>query len=189
MKKTGFVAILACAFALCLALAGCGGGNKANSQEAFLGTWSIYSIDSASSDYTVSADDIALMQSQGLDVTVTFNDDGTCSLKCFDETMSGEWKAQSAESGTATIQDEEFTVTIANDRLTLADGDEKLTFSKSTATSDATAAESTDSTADTSTDDTGTDDTATDGTDTSTDTGTDTSTDTTADTATDGSAA
>lgn len=131
MKKSRLVVFLACSFALCLSLAGCGSkASEADPKEAFLGTWSIYSIDSASSEYTVSADDIALMQSQGLDVTVTFNDDETCSLKLFDETMDGEWKAQSADSGTATIQGEEFTATLADGRLTLADGDEKLTFAK-----------------------------------------------------------
>ena len=137
MKKIGIIAALACAFALCLTLVGCGSGGSA-SKDAFLGDWTISSIESEDAGSAVSSEDIALMQSMGMNVTITFNDDDTFKLDLFGETMDGTWEAKSDTTATAKLDNQNVDVEIDDaGMLIFSQGTDKLIFAKGAAATEA----------------------------------------------------
>jgi hypothetical protein len=154
MKKIGIIAALACAFALCLMLVGCGGGGKA-SKDAFLGDWTISAIESEDPSSAVSSEDIALMQSMGMNVTITFNEDNTFKLDLFGEILNGVWEPKTDTTAVANLDNQDVNVEIDDSgNLIFSQGNDKLIFTKGAAAP----AASTDSSA---TDATATEDAAT----------------------------
>ena len=139
MKRAGIITILACAFALCLVLVGCGGGGSA-SKDAFLGTWSIDSIESDNPENVISSDDIAMMRSMNMDVTLTFNEDDTFSLNLFGETMTGTWEAKTDTTATATLEGQNVDVEIGDTGMLLfsQEGDRMIFAKGGTAAADTT---------------------------------------------------
>lgn len=83
MKRTTKIAIaIAAVFALCLGLVGCGGGDGADYTKNFTGDWKLSGM--TENGEPMSEDDIAFMESFGMTVTLTLNEDGTGSLVMFD---------------------------------------------------------------------------------------------------------
>ena len=192
MKRTRIAALLACLMVLCLALAGCGGGGKKaeEAKAAFVGSWTIYSIESNDGTRSVSNEDIALLQAMGQNVTLTFNEDDTVKLDIFGNAMDGTWKAKNTTEGTVEMGESKVDITIAEDgKLSFSDGKDKLIFTKGAAatapaatapkTSDDEKSDSQDASAEgTATDETAADATADDTTDSETADGTEADTDT-----------
>ena len=105
-SKLKVLGIVAFAFALCFALVGCGGGDKADPKKAVIGTWELSELTGASED------DMAMMKAFGLTVEATFAEDGTFKLGMFGETMDGTWDAKSADKVSLTIEGDSVDATI-----------------------------------------------------------------------------
>ena len=111
-KKLGIIAAVCCALALCFALVGCG-ADKSN----YTGEWNL----AYGSDENLDADSIALMDSLGLTVKLTLNDDGSGTLDLFGETMQAKWEASSNTEGKIALEGSEAKMTLANGELTITD--------------------------------------------------------------------
>lgn len=138
MKKMRIAAVLCCAFALCLAMVGCGGSAKVDeataAKEAFAGSWDLTSM-SQDGDTTTS-EDIQTLAALGMKVTLSLNDDGTGQLVVFDGTMSGTWEAIDATTATATLDGQSVDMAIdENGELTLSESGSTMTFKKAKAAS------------------------------------------------------
>lgn len=121
-KKLGLIAALCCAFVLCFALVGCG-ADKSN----YTGEWKL----AYGSDENLDADSIALMDSLGMSVTLTLNDDGTGALNLFGDTQEVKWEASSNEEGKITLDGSEAAMTLEEGELTITDKtDASMTFKR-----------------------------------------------------------
>ena len=89
IEVEGIRSLVAFAIALCFALVGCGGGDKADPKKAVIGTWELSELTGASED------DMAMMKAFGLTIEATFAEDGTFKLGMFGETMDGTWDGPS----------------------------------------------------------------------------------------------
>ena len=122
--RIGIIAALCCALALCFALVGCGGGvDKSN----YTGDWKL----AYGSDENLDSASIDLMDSLGLAVTLTLNEDGTGSLNLFGEVMEAKWEASSNSEGKITLDGSEATMKLENSELTIVDStDASMTFKR-----------------------------------------------------------
>ena len=124
-KKIGIIAALVCAFVLCFALFGCGGG--AVDKTKFTGDWMLES----GSDENLDAESIALMKSLGLEVTLTLKDDDTGTLNLFGEEMAVKWEATSNTEGKISMQDTgDAKLKIDGEKLVMSDDKTSMTFAK-----------------------------------------------------------
>ena len=131
MAKKGVIALMACVFALCLALVGCGGGGGNNAEAnkaAFTGTWNLVELNQ--DGQVTDADSLETMKALGLEVYVNLNEDGTAVLVMFGETMEGTWEAVSTTAGTVTFDDRQTNMTIEDSKLKLEEEGTSLTFEK-----------------------------------------------------------
>ena len=127
MKRTTKIAIaIAAVFALCLGLVGCGGGDGADYTKNFTGDWKLSGM--TENGEAMSGDDIAFMESFGMTVTLTLNEDGTGSLVMFDEAMDVSWKPKSATELDVTIDGDTTTGKLADDTITLEAGGDSMSF-------------------------------------------------------------
>ncbi len=152
MKKR-IIALFASLAVACLVLVGCGGGG-ADPKAAFTGTWKLSGM--TQNGQEASSDDIALLESMGMEISVTLNEDGTGTLNYLGESTSGKWEASSATAGTFTVEGQPtITLSIKDNVLSMDQEGSTLKFAKGTdaassATSaDASSAESTSEAADT----------------------------------------
>ena len=124
-KKIGIIAALVCAFVLCFALVGCGGG--AVDKTKFTGDWMLES----GSDENLDAESIALMKSLGLEVTLTLKADDTGTLNLFGEEMAVKWEATSNTEGKISMQDTgDAKLKIDGEKLVMSDDKTSMTFAK-----------------------------------------------------------
>ena len=122
-RKIGIIAALCCVFVLCFALVGCGGVDKSK----YAGDWKL----AYGSDENLDADSIQLMESLGLSVTLTLNEDGTGSLDLFGEKQDAKWEASSNTEGKITLKDGEAKLKLENDELTIVDSSNaSMTFKR-----------------------------------------------------------
>lgn len=112
MKKLGIIAALCCALVLCFALVGCGADKS-----SYTGEWNL----AYGSDENLDADSIALMDSLGLTVTLTLNDDGTGSLDLFGDKLEAKWEASSNSEGKISLDGSDAKMTLENGELTILD--------------------------------------------------------------------
>ena len=126
--KKSALALMACILALAFALVGCG-GSKADPEEAFLGSWKL----SGGEIYGEKLDDetIKTMEEWGLNCILILDEDGEGQLDLFGDVEDITWKVKS--DGTAKISAEgvDFKATLKDDTLTLKDGDDNISFTKS----------------------------------------------------------
>lgn len=100
MKKLKLVAIIGCAFALCLALAGCGGSGS------YVGTWDLKSAESVAEtenpgiEYT--EEQVEALRSSDLDIYLTLKDNGVAVFSNLGALTDGKWEA-SGGSGKITF--------------------------------------------------------------------------------------
>ncbi|WP_418831866.1 hypothetical protein [Paraeggerthella sp.] len=135
MKRTTLLA-LACAFALCLALAGCGGGGGGHDAgKNFVGTWKL--VSSSGDGEAISEQDLALMESMGMSVTLTLSENEKAALSIFGESVEGTWQAKGADKASLTLQGETGDMTLANGKLTMSSAGATMTFEKGEAAAEA----------------------------------------------------
>lgn len=112
-KKLGIIVALCCALVMCFALVGCG-ADKSN----YTGEWKL----AYGSDENLDADSIQLMDSLGLAVTLTLNEDGTGKLDLFGDSMEAKWEVKSNTEGKIALDGSEAKMTLENEELTITDG-------------------------------------------------------------------
>ncbi|MBQ9043862.1 MAG: hypothetical protein IJ111_13735 [Eggerthellaceae bacterium] len=126
-KKIGIIAALCCVFVLCFALVGCGGVDKSK----YTGDWKL----AYGSDENLDADSIALMESLGLSVTLTLNEDGTGAMSLFGENKDVKWEASSNTEGKITLDGSDAKLKLENEELTIVDStDASMTFKRPSTT-------------------------------------------------------
>lgn len=113
IRKIGIIAALCCVFALCFALVGCGGVDKSK----YTGDWKL----AYGSDENLDAESIQLMESLGLSVTLTLNEDGSGSLDLFGEKMDAKWEASSNTEGKITLDGSEAKIKLSDAELVIED--------------------------------------------------------------------
>lgn len=123
-SKLKVFGVVAFAIALCFALVGCGGGDKADPKKAVIGTWELSELTGASED------DMAMMKAFGLTIEATFAEDGTFKLGMFGETMDGTWDAKSADKVSLTIEGDSVDATIKDGVLSIEVAGEGMKFKK-----------------------------------------------------------
>ncbi len=123
-SKLKALGVVAFALALCFALVGCGGGDKADLKKAVIGTWELSEFTDASED------DLAMMKAFNLTVEATFAEDGTFKLGMFGETMDGTWDAKSADKVSLTIEGDSVDATIKDGVLSIEVDGEGMKFKK-----------------------------------------------------------
>lgn len=130
MKK-GIVALLACMFALSLALVGCSGGGDVKA--AWVGTWD--PIEWTEEGQLRNSDDLQMLKDLGLTFSLELNDDGTAKLMIVGEAVNGEWEAKSATEGTFKLEDGSADMKIADGKLTMQLANDTIVFEKTDAAS------------------------------------------------------
>ncbi len=102
MKATRKIVVaLACALALCFALAGCDSGTD-QYKKNFQGTWELSGLTEGSTTYGES--DLSMLKDWGMEVSLTLNDDGSMSFGYFGENAEGTWEPKDANTVTLEIQ-------------------------------------------------------------------------------------
>lgn len=136
-KRFAFVVAALCAMALCLGLAGCGGGSY---EKNFAGTWKLSGMET--SGEASSSEDIAMLESLGISMFIELDEDMTAELDMMGEVMTGTWSAQSASECRVTIDGSVMDGTLDGDSLTFAADGEKMTFVRADESERASAAAS-----------------------------------------------
>ena len=126
--KKSALALMACILVLAFALVGCG-GSKADPEEAFLGSWKL----SGGEIYGEELDDetIETMEEWGLNCILILDEDGEGQLDLFGEVEDVTWKVKSDGTAKISAEDVDFKATLKDGTLTLKDGDDKISFTKS----------------------------------------------------------
>ena len=101
----------------------------ADPEDAFIGTWN-YESATAFND-SMTDDDIEAIASLGL--TLTFNEDGTCSLNAPSDSLEGTWEVSSDNVADISFGGSPATATISGDRLTLTEQDDEIVFTRGSA--------------------------------------------------------
>ena len=121
-KKLGLIAALCCAFVLCFALVGCG-ADKSN----YTGEWKL----AYGSDPNLDDDSIQLIDSLGMSVMLTLNDDGSGTLDLFGDAKEIKWEASSNTEGKITLDGSEAKLQLEEGELTIVDkSDATMTFKR-----------------------------------------------------------
>lgn len=123
-SKLKVLGVVAFALALCFALVGCGGDDKADYKKAVIGTWELSEITGSSED------DMDMMKALGLTVEAAFAEDGTFKLGAFGEAMDGTWDAKSADKVSLTIEGDSVDATIKDGVLSIEVDGEGMKFKK-----------------------------------------------------------
>lgn len=125
MKKRfiGVFAALALALGLAFGLSACGSDKKAE----YVGDWEIVGL--VQSGQPTSEDDIALMKSFGLTVTLTLNEDGTGSLNLFGTVNDITWDV-SGDSATLEMNGSTAELTLEDGTLRMVQGEDAITFAR-----------------------------------------------------------
>ena len=126
--KKSALALMACILALAFALVGCG-GSKADPEEAFLGSWKL----SGGEIYGEELDDetVETMEEWGLNCILILDEDGEGQLDLFGDVEDITWKVKSDGTAKISAEDVDFKATLKDDTLTLKDGDDNISFTKS----------------------------------------------------------
>lgn len=109
-------AILAIAALLMCALVACG-GSKATGKDAYVGTWTLTSMNIDGQAY--SEEEVKVLSDMSLEVTLVLNEDGSASINWFDDTRSGSWELGEDDSCMLTINGDPATANIVDGKLRL----------------------------------------------------------------------
>jgi uncharacterized lipoprotein NlpE involved in copper resistance len=126
-KRAGRIVLLCVLALLCLGLFACS-GSSADAKKAYTGQWKLTEM--TENGEAVSADDMAMLDSLGMTIDLTVNEDGTFDLTFFGESQKGDWEAKSATEATFTIEGDSVPATLKDGKLTLSESDVSMTFEK-----------------------------------------------------------
>lgn len=123
-RKNVFMAALACALALCLALAGCDTATV-DPEADYVGYWTFSegTVDGESMD-----DLVDTMESFDLHFILSLETGGTGQIDIFGEVSDIEWDASAQ---TITVDGEEETLTLGDGEVRIEEGDDYFAFTKS----------------------------------------------------------
>lgn len=127
-KRIAVVLAAACALAMCFALAGCGGGKSEDASKNFVGDWVL--VGGEANGEEIDQESIDLLDSLGMQIYLSLEDDGTATLMLFGEEMDGTWKAKDANTVTITFEGDDGDFKLADNKLTLEVEGDKLIFEK-----------------------------------------------------------
>ena len=127
IKKLGV--LVCCVLALCLgfALAGCDGEEA--SKKAFGGYWSV--VDMEQDGEITTAEDMSLLRSLGLDVTLSLNEDLSATLTIFGSVGTGTWTPKTSKEATFTLDGQDIELTLEDDQLHLVNNTTTMNFTRS----------------------------------------------------------
>lgn len=130
MRKWTLACVL-CAAVFCLALVGCGGGGGQNAAKNFIGTWELSSMEAEGDSF--GEEDLAMLKGLGLNVTLSMSEDKSFALDFMGEAINGTWEAKDANTVTLNAEDTLGTIdgTLADGKLTIEVGGDKIVFIKS----------------------------------------------------------
>ncbi len=101
MKSIGkLIAVVACALALCFALAGCDSDTD-QYKKNFQGNWELSGL--TEGDTTYGESDLSMLKAWGMSVSLSMNEDGTMTFDYFGETIEGNWEPKDANTVTLKI--------------------------------------------------------------------------------------
>lgn len=126
-KKAGRIVLVCVLAMLCLGLFACS-GSGADAKKAYIGQWKLTEM--TENGEAVSADDMAMLDSLGMTIDLTVNEDGTFDLTFFGESQKGDWEAKSATEATFTVEGDSVPATLKDGKLTLSESDVSMTFEK-----------------------------------------------------------
>lgn len=127
MKRRA-IALLACAFALCLALASCGGSGAKNDAESFIGTWKLTSIEGENTP--ISESEMELMESMGMSITLTLSEDRSAAFDFLGEALTGTWEAKGGSTAVFNSGGDSINLTLADGKLTMSYENDSMVFIK-----------------------------------------------------------
>lgn len=120
--KTKIIGVLACTFALCAVLAGCGGAPTGNDAANFQGDWILSSGTVDGQEAT--EETMAQAQEMGLSVYLQLNEGGSAVLSVLGTSMDGTWEAKDATTVELTFEGSTAEATLDGEELVMQqDGD------------------------------------------------------------------
>ena len=115
--RTKIIGVTACAFALCVALAGCASAPAGNDAANFQGDWIL-------SSGTVDGQEATQAQEMGLSVYLQLNEGGSAVLSVLGTNMDGSWTAKDATTVELTFDGSSAEATLEGEELVMQqDGD------------------------------------------------------------------
>ena len=136
IMKKHLLALFTCMAALCLVLVGCGGSGNGGSQAAssadptpFVGTWELYEMES-DGEVTSNEDVATLKDFLGISVYADIAEDGTLELDVFGEILTGTWEATGDGVASATLEGQDITLSIVDDKLVIDQSGSSMTFAQ-----------------------------------------------------------
>ena len=120
--KAKIIGAAACAFALCVALAGCAGAPAGNDAANFQGDWILTSGTVDGQEAT--EETLAQAQEMGLSVYLQLNEGGSAVLSVLGTNMDGSWTAKDATTVELTFDGSSAEATLEGEELVMQqDGD------------------------------------------------------------------
>ena len=120
--KAKIIGAAACAFALCVALAGCAGAPAGNDAAKFPGDWILTSGTVDGQEAT--EETLAQAQEMGLSVYLQLNEGGSAVLSVLGTNMDGSWTAKDATTVELTFDGSSAEATLEGEELVMQqDGD------------------------------------------------------------------
>ena len=118
--KAKIIGAAACAFALCVALAGCAGAPAGNDAANFQGDWTSGTVDGQEA----TEETLAQAQEMGLSVYLQLNEGGSAVLSVLGTNMDGSWTAKDATTVELTFDGSSAEATLEGEELVMQqDGD------------------------------------------------------------------
>lgn len=131
--KKKVLAVGVCCMALCAALmlAACSGGSGAPSEDYtknFVGEWELVGM--TEDGVETPDEDLELMKSFGMNITLTLSDDKKASFDFMGEATEGTWEAKSASEIELSMEGEKIPLTLSHDELEMVGDEASMTFKR-----------------------------------------------------------
>ena len=126
--KAKIIGAAACAFALCVALAGCAGAPAGNDAANFQGDWILTSGTVDGQEAT--EETLAQAQEMGLSVYLQLNEGGSAVLSVLGTNMDGSWTAKDATTVELTFDGSSAEATLEGEELVMQQDGDVLRFKR-----------------------------------------------------------
>lgn len=126
--KTKIIGVAACAFALCVALAGCGSAPAGNDDANFQGNWILSSGNVEGQEIT--EETLAQSQELGMTVYLQLNEGGSAVLSVLGTNMDGTWAAKDATTVELTFDGSTAEATLDGEELVMQQDGDSMRFKR-----------------------------------------------------------